>query len=182
MRAPARRIALIIAPLLTSAANLFAQDLSSAQDSPGTRRSEWLVGISLGVPGHEDEFIPELLTMGVHWTQLRAGRMGADFSLGTVPRALGEGVLVLGARGGIALPLAVSPGILLLPSAGVSILGGVGVAGAGGIVGLNAGVAAVLLQTDAAGLRTGVTWHRFGETGEALWLVEVGLVRGPRER
>ena len=62
MRALALCIALLIAPLLTSAANLLAQDLRPAQDSLVARHSGWLVGVSVGVPGYEGEAIPELFT------------------------------------------------------------------------------------------------------------------------
>ncbi len=149
-------------------------------DSAGGERGGWLFGASVGVPGYEGEAVPELFTVGVHWTQLRPGRPGVDLAIGTMPRVLAEGFAAVGARAGVALPLALSRGAVLLPSAGVSLLGGVGAGGGGGTTGLNAGVAAVLGPAGGAGLRTGVTWHRFGEAGGGLWLVEVGVVRWPR--
>lgn len=180
MRAPALRIALLVAPLLASAADLSAQDVRSAEDSLAAREGGWLAGMSVGVPGYGRQAATELLTVGGNWTRLREGRVGADFALGTMPRILGEGVLVLGARGGIALPVALSPGVLLLPSGGVSLIGGARAGGAGGVAGFNAGIATVLLAPNGAGLRTGVTWHRFGDADRAIWLWEVGFVRGPR--
>ena len=182
MRAPALRIALLVVPLLASVADLSAQDVRSAEESCALSCGGWLGGMSVGVPGYGREAAPELLTIGGNWTQLRDGRVGADFALGTMPRILGEGVLVLGARGGIALPLALAPGVLVLPSAGISAIGGAGAGGAGGIAGVNAGIAAVLFGANGAGLRTGVTWHRFGDADGAIWLWEVGFVRGPRRR
>ncbi len=149
-------------------------------DSAGAAPGGWLFGASVGVPGYEGEAVPELFTVGVHWTQLRPGRPGVDLAIGTMPRVLAEGFAAVGARAGVALPLALSRGAVLLPSAGVSLLGGVGAGGGGGTTGLNAGVAAVLGPAGGAGLRTGVTWHRFGEAGGGLWLVEVGVVRRPR--
>jgi hypothetical protein len=151
----------------------------SAQDTLSRARSEWLIGASFGVPGYRSEAAPELFTIGIHWTQLRPGRLGADFSLGTIPRIVVEGVAVLGFRAGGALPLELAPSVLLLPSAGVSVIAGVGPGGGGGAGGLNAGVAAVVLGTSSSGLRTGVTWHRFEDTGGALWLLEVGVVGIP---
>lgn len=186
MRAPARRIvplvALLVAPFFAPAANLFAQGSRSTPDSLEAGRGEWLAAVTLGVPGVEREPIPQLLTIGGQWTQLRVGRVGADFAIGTMPRILAEGALVLGARGGIALPLALSPNVLVLPSGGVSVLGGAGAGGVGGVGGYNAGVAAVVLGANGGGLRTGVTWHRFEDAGAAIWLWEIGFVRGPRSR
>jgi len=183
MRPPALlRIAVLVAPLLTSPAHASAQNSPSAPDStrPGPRG--WLVGASFGVPVVEDEAIPELFTIGINGTQLRPGRLGADFSLATAPRALSEGFLAGVARGGVALPLALSPVVLVLPSAGVSFLGAVGGGGGAGTTGLNAGVAAVFHGAGAAGLRTGVTWHRFVDAERGVWLWEVGLVHVPRSR
>lgn len=184
MRGPAiriaRRIALLAAPLLTATADLCAQDARSVDDSLAAARGGWLGGMSVGVPGHGREAAPELLTIGGNWTHVRAGRVGADFALGTMPRILGEGFVVIGARAGIALPLVVAPNVLLLPSGGVSVLGGAGSGGGGGVAGWNVGMATVLFGGNGAGFRTGVTWHRFDADGDAIWLWEVGFVRGPR--
>jgi hypothetical protein len=146
---------------------------SAAADS----NNAWLFGASVGVPGYEDEPFLQLFTVGIHGTHLRgAWRPGFDYSLGTMPRALGEGVFVLGFRGGVAVPLELSSRALLLPSAGLSLIGGAGEGGAGGTAGLNAGVAAIALGLNGRGLRTGVTWHRFQDSGGAIWLVELGVV------
>jgi hypothetical protein len=153
-----------------------------AADSTGPARVGWLVGASIGLPGAGGEAAPSLFTVGAHVTQLRPGRPGVDLAVGTVPRALAEGVVALGARAGVGLPLALSRGVLVLPSAGASLLGGVGAGGVGGTAGLHAGVAAVVLPASTVGLRAGVTWHRFEETGGGLWLLEVGFVRGLRAR
>ena len=56
-------------------------------DSAASRR-DWLFGVSAGVPGYEREPIPELFTIGLNVSQITPGRLGADFSLGTMPRAL----------------------------------------------------------------------------------------------
>ncbi len=191
MRATRRFLARVALPVAASLAlaggalpaALVAQAPPSpapSADSTGAAPGGWLFGASVGVPGYEGEAVPELFTVGVHWTQLRPGRPGVDLAIGTMPRALAEGLVAVGARAGVALPLALARGAVLLPSAGVSLLGGVGAGGGGGTTGLNAGVAAVLGPAGGAGLRTGVTWHRFGEAGGGLWLVEVGVVRRPR--
>ena len=153
-----------------------------AADSAPAQRRGWLVGVSAGVPGAEGGIEPSLFTVGVNVTQLRPGRPGADLAVVTVPRVIAEGFAVVGARAGVALPLVVNPNVLLVPSAGVSLLGAAGAGGGGGTAGLNAGAAAVLLSARGVGVRTGVTWHRFDEAGGGLWLLEFGFVRGPRGR
>jgi hypothetical protein len=132
------------------------------------------------VPGYESEPVPALMTVGVQWTWLHPGRVGPDFSLGTIPCAVVAGVLALAFRGGIALPLQFSPRVFLLPSGGVSLLGAAGEGGGGAIVGWNTGITAVFLAPNSVGLRTGITWHRFPDAEGPIWLVELGVVRGPK--
>ena len=178
MRIPATRLTLLLFVGSVSAA---AQTPPRAADTASRGDRDWLVGGSFGVPGYGGKVIPQLFTVGVQWTQLRRGRPGPDFSLGTMPRALAEGVLVLGFRGGAALSVPLSPGAVLLPSAGVSLVGGMGGGGGGGLAGLNAGIAAAFSGSDGGtGLRTGVTWHRFPDSRRALWLLEVGFARIPK--
>src|SRR5688500_11559957 len=107
-----------------------------AADTSSLGHRDLLVGFSFGVPGYESEPVPELFTLGVHWTHVRPGQLGADVSLGTMPRTLTEGVLVLGVRAGIALAVPVSPGVLVLPSGGMSLIGGAGGGGGGGAMGV----------------------------------------------
>lgn len=164
--------------LLVGGGPVGAQGVAEA-DTVSHGGGGWLFGASVGVPGYRGEPAPELFTVGFQWTQLSPHRLGADFSLGTMPRLLAEGVAVVGFRAGVAAPLTLAPSVLLLPSAGVSVIGGMGGGGAGGTTGLNAGVAAVVRQTGSVGLRTGITWHRFQDTEAALWLFEVGVVRAP---
>lgn len=139
-------------------------------------RHDWLFGVSAGVPGYEREPIPELFTIGLNVSQITPGRLGADFSLGTMPRALVARAAVLGARAGVAFPIAPTPDVLLLPSAGVSLLGGAAEGGGAAIAGVNAGIAAVIWSGDL-GVRTGITWHHFQDFRGAIWLVEFGVVR-----
>lgn len=182
MPAPMLRVALLSASLVTPAARLMAQEPSPAQESVRAAPGRWLVGASIGVPGHDGESFPAMFTVGAHWTQLDAGRVGADFSVGTVPWVVRKGIVAVGARGGVALPVALSPRVTLLPSGGVSVVGAVGSGGGDGTAGFNAGIAAVLLPADGVGVRTGVTWHRFGDARATLWLWELGVVRNPRRR
>lgn len=145
-------------------------------DTLSQARDGWLIGGSVGLPGFGSEVAAEAFTIGVHWTRARPGRLGADFSLGTIPRTLAEGVLVLGLRGGVALPLLLAPGTWLLPSTGVSLIGGVGAGGGGGAIGYNGGIAAAAFGTGRTGLRIGITWHRFQDLQGTVWLVELGFV------
>ena len=69
-------------------------------DSAATPR-DWLIGVSAGVPGYEREPVPELFTIGLNVSQTTPGRLGADFSIGTMPRALIARAAVLGARAGV---------------------------------------------------------------------------------
>ena len=152
---------------------------SQAQDSSSVPRSRWMVGGSLGSLRYGGEFAPlEYTTIGMHFTQVRPGALGADFSIGIVPRALTEGFLLSGARGGIAVPLALTPNVLLLPSAGLTLIGGMGAGGVGGTWGSNLGAAAVF-GSGSTGFRTGVTWHRLSGGGDGIWLLELGVAKIP---
>src|SRR5690606_30187544 len=64
------------------------------------RPSTWVTGASAGVPGNASGWEVELFTISAHTTRVVAGRLGADFAVGTMPRILVEGVLPLGARAG----------------------------------------------------------------------------------
>jgi hypothetical protein len=171
-RASARRARFATTLLLLAATRL------QAQDSTATAAGGWMWGGSVGMFGVGQQTAPELLTIGLHWTQVRPGHLGADISVGTIPRVVVEGLVVGAARVGVTLPLSVAPGVLLLPTAGVSLIGGAGPGGAGGATGYNFGGAAVL-GTGPVGFRTGVTWHRMDLTSSAVWLIEVGLVSRP---
>lgn len=170
---PARsiRVAALLLALVTSAAG--------AQDSSAAPRRGWMVGGSLGIFGSGGQVAsPELTTIGLHFTQVRPGAIGADISVGIIPRSLASGAFVAGTRVGLALPLALSSGVLLLPSVGLSLIGGVGAGGAGGTTGYNVGGAAVF-GSGAMGVRTGVTWHRLDGSRSAFWLYEIGIARVP---
>ena len=167
-----RQIAILGGLVFLFAINADAQ--RSLTDSSTTARN-WLVGASVGLPGYEREPAPELFTIGMNFTQMRPGRFGADFAIGTMPRAFAFGAGVLGARAGVVLPIAPTPDVLFLPSAGVSLVGGAGEGGGAAIGGLNAG-AAMVFWTNDVGFRSGITWHRFQDFRESVWLVEIGIV------
>jgi len=167
-----RQIAILGGLVFLFAINADAQ--RSLTDSSTTARN-WLVGASVGMPGYESEPVPELFTIGMNLTQMRPGRLGADFAIGTMPRAFAFGAGVLGARAGVVLPIAPTPDVLFLPSAGVSLVGGAGEGGGAAIGGLNAG-AAMVFWTNDVGFRSGITWHRFQDFRESVWLVEIGIV------
>src|SRR5206468_7631732 len=97
---------------------------------------------------------------------------------GTMPYILSYGVLPLGLRLGVALPVSVAPHLLLIPSTGMSLIGAIGPGGGGGVAGVNAGASAVF-HVAQAGLKTSLTLHRFSDTQGPVWLFEVGFVHVP---
>jgi hypothetical protein len=162
-----RRASVLIALITLSAG-------ANAQRPDSTRN--WILGVSAGIPGYEREPVPELFTVGLNVSQTKPGRLGADFSLGTMPRTLAFGAAVLGARAGVVFPISPSPDVSVLPSAGLSVVGGGGEGGAAAVAGFNAGIASIIWTGDV-GVRMGVTWHRFEDFRGAIWLVELGVVR-----
>lgn len=179
MHAVPFRIALLITSLVAPALDLPAQEPTATEQTVRAAPGKWLVGASLGVPGVGPEPSPALFTIGGNWTQLNVGRVGTDFSASVVPYGFIHAFMAVAARGGVALPLAVSSRMLLLPSGGMSVIGALGRPGGFGAIGYNAGMAAVFFPGKGAGVRTGITWHRFSDERTALWLLEVGFVRNP---
>jgi hypothetical protein len=174
-----RALALSVVMLLTCVAPAGAQAVADTNQRAVTADSQsgWLLGASVGVPGSQLGPMLELFTVGIHGTHVRApGQIGFDYSIGSMPSLLAEGVLVLGVRAGVALPLALSPRALLLPSTGVSAIGGASGGGGGALAGLNAGISGVAFGASGTGMRAGITWHRFQDSRAAVWLVEFGVV------
>ena len=183
MRTALLRLALLATPLLFTPVGVATGQPSPASQDPATTRPRgWLVGGSVGIPAAGGTTSVDLFTVAAQWTQVRPRGLGADFALGTMPRALAEGLVVGFGRAGFALPFQISKGVLILPTAGVTVVGAASGDGGGSNTGLNAGVAAVIFGTRSVGLRTGVTWHRFtgAEASVSLW--ELGLVHIPRRR
>lgn len=100
-----------------------------------------------------DNAIPQLFTVGANFTDLRPAKPSFDFAIGTAPRVLAEGVLALGLRPGLAIPLEVSSTLIILPSAGLSLFGIAGADDGAFFPGANVGIAAVLLGQNSSGLR-----------------------------
>ena len=174
----ARPFALIV--LLLAAARAGAQSPPATTDSANHAAEGWIYGASLGIPGYRSTPAAELFTFGFNFTQLRPGHLGADFSLGTIPSVAVAGIIPIGARAGVAFPLAAGPYLLVLPSAGVSTIMAMGPEGGAGVGGVTAGIATIA-HAGPLGLRTGITWHGFANTSGAIWLLEIGFVSVPSE-
>ena len=148
--------------------------LAQAQDTAADKPAEWFIGMSLGVPGAQRNVYPAFTTVGLQFTQVRAGRIGGDIAIGTMPYLFANSMIPFGFRGDVTVPL-VTPHLIVLPSAGVSAIGAMAPGGGGGTMGVNGGIAAVV-RTGGIGLRTGITWHKFPGTEGLIWLAEVGFV------
>jgi hypothetical protein len=157
-----------------------AQDSTARRDSTSPRAEGWIVGPSLGLPTGAGGVSPEVFTVGLNFTRLNPGHPGGDLSFGTMPRALAEGIVAFGFRADVAYPVSVSPRVLLLPAAGLSVIGALSDETGGGTMGLNAGLAAVFHGTSTTGLRIGVTAHQFLMAEQLVYLIELGPVRMPR--
>jgi hypothetical protein len=149
---------------------------AGAQVAPDSDDHGWLTGVLLGLPGYKGEMAPQLFTIGAQFTRMREGLPGADIAIGTMPYVMSAGIIPVGVRAGVTVPVAPSSHLLLLPSVGASFIGAAGTGGGGGTAGVNVGLATVLLATPSFGLRTGVTLHGFPDVRGALWLAEVGFV------
>jgi hypothetical protein len=170
------RRSVLLAFLLLSGVELEAQGSQTEGDRG------WLSGMSLGIPGIRREALAEFFTIGGHWTQFQPNRPGADFGLAFVPRGVAFAALGVVARIGVAVPLVPRAGFAVVPSAGASLLGVVAAGDAAGTIGGNWGIAAVATGEDGWGARIGVSWHQVRASNEAVWLLELGLVWGPRLR
>ena len=165
--------ALLVVLLLVAVA-----PVARGQDSTSSGRNGYVIGPLLGVPGAGSDYDPSFFTLGVGVTRLSPNRPGLDFAIGTVPRAIPEGILPIGARVGASIPFALGRDAFVIPSAGASGLGAVGGAGVGAIGGYYWG-AAGLVARGRTGFRAGITWHRPYEADDSVWLVEVGVMRVP---
>lgn len=148
------------------------------QETSDAETDRWLVGGSIGVPGYGGDVEPSLFTIAVHGARVRRGRIGPEVFVGTMPRALFEGVLAVGARSGLAWAVPVSENVLLMPSGGVSFVGGIGPGGGGAELGVNVGLSAAAVENSSGGFRVGITWHTFPGLGGSLWLLEFGFIAG----
>lgn len=165
----------LLSGALLSVAAAFAP--AESQAPPDPPEEQWLVGGSVGFPGYQRDIEPSLFTLAFHASYVPENSIGMEAFVGTMPRALFEGIGVLGARANLVAALGSSAEFLLLPTAGVSFIGGAGGGGGGATFGLNGGIGFLALNESSAGIRVGVTWHRFGQDGFGVWLLEFGFVR-----
>ena len=149
-----------------------------AQDSTASETTPWMHGPSVGLLTEGRDRIP---TVGLHYTEIRPGKIGLDFSFGTCPLTLALGALSVASRGGLTVPIELRRGLLLLPSAGASLVGIAGLGGGGATFGYNVGGAA-LLGAGTKRFRTGLTWHRMRDVNRDYWLLELGFVNFPDTR
>ena len=169
------RLALALA--ICSPISASAQDSTARHDS-ARLRDGWIVGLAVGMPTASGEVNPELMTVGLNFTSVSPGHVGADLSVGTMPRALASGLAAFGFRADVSYPVPVSPNVLLLPAGGLSVIGALDDEAAVGAMGFNAGLAAVIHGASSTGLRVGITLHQFN-LGVPIFLVEVGVVHVP---
>jgi hypothetical protein len=163
--------------LVVIVACVVATDSARAQDSAATGPDPWVIAINFGLPGHRSQTALELFTLGVQVTQLRPNRLSADLAFGTVPYALAAGFGVFAFRGGVALPLRLSPESWFVPSAGVSGIGTTSEGQGDGALGVNAGFGLILLSGNrSGGVRVGATWHWLHKLNGSIWLLEVGII------
>src|SRR5262245_56018141 len=98
MRGGIVTVGLLLSIAGTARAQSPASQPDSAKPDSAKRVRDWVVGMSLGVPGYGKDTDLELMTVGVHWTAFNPGRVGGDFSIGTMPRAMTEGLFPVGVR------------------------------------------------------------------------------------
>ena len=180
-----RRAVLVAASLVPTL--IMAQTPEGPATTPGG--APWDVGVSISVPGYRSSTVVWLSGLTITGSSSTPGRLGAELSASIVPIALLASAAMLHARANVTLPQALGPGVLLVPSAGVSGLGGIGSNGASGVYGLNVGGALVFTPEgdpvsarQPAGVRIGLSVHsiseqqRYTSPTARFWLLEFGLV------
>src|SRR5689334_1486917 len=160
------------------AARAGAQSTATQPDTVKPAARAWMSGFSLGLPGSSEGAIPQLFTVGASFTQVRPNHLGGDVSIGTMPYVAAYGLIPIGVRVGLALPVNPVPHVLLIPTGGVSFIGAWSPGGGGALAGVNAGGSAVF-YTGQIGMKTSLTLHHFADTHEAVWLFEWGFVSVP---
>lgn len=150
---------------------------ASAQDSLAQPRDRWTTAFTVGVPGAGAEPV-QVSIVGLQFTNLDPGSLSGDFAIGIAPVVLAYGALAFGVRAGTALPMQMTPTSFIVPSAGASIIGAVGGGGSAMLPGGNVGLSLVRAGPSGAGVRFGVTWHKFvgAELSDAIWLAEFGVL------
>lgn len=146
-----------------------------------------MLGGAMMIPRAEGSFSSEFTFVGLTAGTARPGLVGVDMAFVVAPRALGYGFLVIGTRANIAVPVPLASNVLLIPSAGATLLGGIGAGGGDVMHGLNGSVAVAVFdkplaaQSSSIGLRVALAVHRFGSEGNArIQVLEFGIVRRRR--
>lgn len=179
--AVAAQAAAIVGLTLVSATASAQSSDSTGTSNGSVRNGQWLRSVSVGVPAYGGQAIVPAAIFNVQWTSARPNRLGADFGLGVVPVGLAFGTGVFGGRAGVALPIGVAPGLLIIPSGGMSALAMVGPWGGSATPGYHAGAAVVILGPTGSGIRLGATEHRFHDLDVPFQLIELGFVRRSRQ-
>jgi hypothetical protein len=163
----------VFAPLLL----LGGARVVRAQSSATTVRDGWVAGALVGRIAIDDISDARATSIGVEATRFTPRRPGLDVAVVTIPTLYRDGQIPLHARIGVAIPLGMGHGPSLVPTAGVDAAGALGES-AGGWVGYHLG-ARVLAAARRIGVQAGVVWVRAANAPNALWLVELGLMRVP---
>ncbi len=150
----------------------------SAQSAEPSRETYWLRGASAAVPSVSGETYFLATMFGYHATVMRESRPGLDLSLAIAPVALAYGAVAGAVTTGVVFPLEMSPSLLVLPTAGVTLAGAVGGGGADRASGLHAGAYFSTARRGKQGLRVGLTAHLLGGAGSTVWLLAIGLADG----
>ena len=129
----------------------------------------------------------EFTAVGLTVSPARPNRLGAELAFVVVPYALGFGVVAGAVRANIGLPIRLGPNMLLVPSAGLTLLGALGSGVGGGRRGVNGTVALVYVfdstqaSASSIGLRAALAFHRFGSSDDGgIRMFEIGIVRWAR--
>lgn len=191
MTDPARRVApnRVIRAAATSqfvVALCCISTIARAQEAPPPDSgSRWMIGGTIMMPRADGGFSGEFTFVGVTTATAKPGHPGVDMAFVLAPRALTAGLLLVGVRANVALPIPIGRHAVVTPSAGVSMLGALGGFGVGGgTAGYNGALAVVVFdkpfedRTPSIGFRAALAQHRFG-SGESgtVRMLEIGLVR-----
>ena len=145
-----------------------------------------MIGGTIMIPQVSGGSGAEFTAVGLTVSPARPNRLGAELAFVIVPYALGFGVVAGAVRANIGLPIRLGPNMLLVPSAGLTLLGALGSGVGGGSRGVNGTVALVYVfdanpASASIGVRAALAVHQFGSGQEgALRMFELGIVRWRR--
>lgn len=170
--------------LLTLGLVLLSTELRGQDSLPPERGPRWMLGGTLMIPPAGASFS----AVGLTAATTRPLRLGTDLAVAIVPRAIASGVFAAAIRANLSVSLPLRPSTLIIPSAGVSLLGAGGTVGFAGTRGYNGTIALVGFgkaledRTPAIGFRVAYSAHKFGDLVSAplLHVLEVGVVRRSR--